>query len=182
MHRIGRILLRIKKIRWRTMLAASVMLCGSFSYALAEERQYKVEAAFLYSFFNYITWPGYISTQEMQKPLICVYGDDPILPYLYYVSDKMAEERTLSVRRISDKDSAAGCHILFIRHRLSFSMTSLANDTLVVFKPDDPLDRGGMVELAEDGERISVKINQSLLEQQHFQISSRLLELAQIIK
>ncbi len=26
-----------------------------------EDRQYKVEAVFLYNFFNYITWPGHSS-------------------------------------------------------------------------------------------------------------------------
>lgn len=154
----------------------------SFS-AAADDRQYKVESAYLYSFFNYITWPGYGSPQKMTNPLICLSGRDPVVPYLEYIRDKMKEERQLTIRIVNEDDTISGCHIFFIRHRLSSRLLSmLPNDTLVVFKPDDPLDRGGMVELSEDGERIAIRINQQQLEEKNFQVSSRLLDLAQKVR
>lgn len=168
------------------MLIGAIVAISAFSPAYAEERQYKIESAFLYSFFNYVTWPGYASPQQLQHSVICVYGDDPILPYLEYIRGKIASERTLTLRSVAEseeKDTYTGCHILFIRHRLSPHLLDLiAKDTLVVFKPDDPLDRGGMIELAEDGERIIIKINQPMLEENGFQVSSRLLDLVQKVK
>jgi len=165
------------------LLAATMPLCGFSSGAPAQDRQYKIEAAFLYSFFNYITWPDYATPQALEKPAICVYNDDPLLPYLTYISGKMAAERQLTVRSVNDEESVSGCHMLFMRHRISPRMlAAVPASTLTVFKPDDPLDRGGMVELSEDEERITIKINQSQLEQSGFHVSSRLLNLAQSIK
>lgn len=182
MHRVYFNYERLKK-SCQTILAVLVTLLIFSNPSLAEERQYKLEAAFLYSFFNYITWPGLLSPQDLQKPIVCVYGDDPIIPYLSYISNKMAEERTLIVKTVKYAEAIAGCNIYFIRHRLSQDMEqSIPNDTLVVFKPDDPLDSAGMIELAQDGERISIKIDQPRLEKDGFQISSRLLDLARKVR
>ena len=149
----------------------------------AQERLYKIEAAFLYNFFNYITWPGYDSPQALREPIICVYEQDPILPYLEYVRGKIANERVLTLRVVNEDNIGSGCHILFMRHRVPYRiLSSLSQDTLTVLKPDDPLDRGGMIELSEDGERLEIRINQQQLEQKHFQVSSRLLDLVQRVK
>jgi hypothetical protein len=165
------------------MLAACALLCAVPAASRADERQYKIEAAFLYNFFNYITWPGTSSPQALEKPVICVYGDDPILNSLDYIRGKTGAERELTVRKVSDTSETEGCNILFMRHRISPRMLgALPNSTLTVFKPDDPLDRGGMIELSEDDERITIKINQSQLAQNGFQVSSRLLNLAQLVK
>jgi hypothetical protein len=159
-------------------MLAAFMLCASSSIPVADERQYKIEAAYLYNFFNYITWPGYPAPQALENPVICVYGGDPILPYLNYMREKVTGQRSLSVRSVADEPSSEGCNILFMRHR-TLPSASLPASTLTVFKPDDPLDSGGMIELAQDGDRISIKIHQSQLEKNGFSVSSRLLDLAQ---
>ncbi len=164
-------------------LAVSVFLCAFSPHALADERQYKIEAAYLYSFFNYIVWPGYDSPQKLHASVICVYDSDPIVPYLDYIRSKMENERTLTIRAVPDEGSFSGCHILFVRHRIPPRLEgALTKDTLLVFKPDDPLDRGGMIELSEDDDRIVIRINQLQLEQHGFHVSSRLLDLAQRVK
>lgn len=168
------------KLAWRSLLAMSSLTYIFSASAFADERQYKIEAAYLYSFFNYITWPGYNSPQELQRPVICTYGNDPLIPYLDYVSNKMEEERVLRVRAVAKGTSTEDCHILFIRHQISYNIQStLQNKTLVVFKPDDPLDRGGMIELTQDNERIAIKIDRDEVQRNGFQISSRLIELSQ---
>lgn len=171
-----------KQITWHGF-AIAVILCLASGQARADARQYKIESAYLYSFFNYITWPGYAAPQDLHKPLICIYGKDPIQPYLEYIRNKVSGERSLSLRSIADGDDTQDCQILFVRHRLpSYMLSSLSKNTLVVFKPDDPLDRGGMIELSEDGERIAMKIDQDQLERKGFQVSSRLLSLARGVK
>lgn len=158
------------------------MLLISTTQSIAQNRQYKIEAAFLYSFFNYITWPGYHSPQALRNPIICIYGQDPILQYLEYVRQKMASERSITIRTIQPGDTTKNCHLFFMRHRVVPSSATPADSTLTVFKPDDPLDRGGMIELAEDEERLTLRINHRALEQNGFQASSRLLELAQRVR
>lgn len=160
----------------------SVMLVGILTpAAYADDRQYKIESAYLYSFFNYITWPGFSSPQAMDTPVICVEENDPAITYLEYIRNKMKAERLLTVRPLSGEQSSVGCHILFIRHRMPKQLSARA-ETLVILKPDDPLDRGGMIELAEDGDRISIRIDQQQLDKNGFQVSSRLLDLVQRVK
>jgi len=182
MHQKTNMMDRLKTACLNVLAAGVIMF--SFSYpAAAADRQYKIESAYLYSFFNYITWPGYDSPQKLKDPVICIAGNDPILPYLDYIRNKMAGERTLTIRAAGDDGAFAGCHILFVRHRIpSRLLSGVPNDTLIVLKPDDPLDRGGMIELTEDGERISININQPLIEGRGFLVSSRLLDLAREVK
>lgn len=169
-----------KALRILLIFCISVFLPAN---AMAQERQYKIEAAYLYSFFNYVTWPGYATPQSMQQRTICVFGEDPILSYLDYARRKMAGEYELTLRSVGEGENTAGCSLFFLRHRISSQMvSSLPPTTLTVFKPDDPLDRGGMIELNEDDERISIKINQPLLERGGFKVSSRLLGLSQVVK
>lgn len=182
MHSINSLGMKCKKA-CRILLAISAIMCIFSLPASAQDREYKIEAAFLYSFFNYITWPGYESPQALRDPVICIYEGDPILPYLDYVSNKMIKERMLSIRVLSDSQSTAGCHILFMQHQIPYYRLHLVDDsTLVVFKPDDPLDRGGMIVLTEDEDHIAIKINLNQLERNGFQVSSRLLDIAHKIR
>lgn len=164
----------------RRIFGIVAALCVLTTPALAQERQYKVEAAFLYSFFNYITWPGYDTPQALKDPVICIYGDDPLVPYLKYVSNKVSAERNLTLRTVS-RNSTDGCHLLFMRHRLP-DISGVDSKTLTVFMPDDPLDRGGLIELTQEEQRIAVKIDQSNMERRGFLISSRLLQLAKRVR
>lgn len=158
-------------------LSAVVSCVLAFS-AFAEERQHKVEAAFVYNFFNYITWPNYDDSQDLKDPIICVYGNDPIVESLKYIQQKMAPTRVITIQVVHKSLQARDCNLLFIRHRLPFDLSALNDTTLTVFKPDDPLDRGGMIDLTEDEEHITIHIDQFEMERKGFKTSSRLLNLA----
>ena len=171
----------IIKKRQAVWLAIALVMCAN-QPALAQEndRYYKVEAAFLYNFFNYITWPGYASPQELHKPTICIYEEDPIQPYLEYVQQKMASERSLDIHVLSNAAAASECNLLFTRHRLTKQdLQVIPSSTLIVTEPLDSLDRGvGMIELDREGQEIQMKINQVDMTEKGFQVSSRLLALA----
>ena len=161
-----------------------------FFYLLAgpviaeEARYYKIEAAFLYNFFNYITWPGYTSPEALTQPTVCLDGNDPVAPYLGYIQQKMAGKRGLLIRKLHEGEAMTGCHMFFLRRNITPAMTQEAfrTHTLIVSELDDPLDRGGVIALAKEDERILMDINQSLLTENGFQISSRLLDLAQKVR
>jgi hypothetical protein len=153
--------------------------------AQAEEaRYYKIEAAFLYNFFNYITWPGYASPEALMQPTICLDGNDPVEPYLAYIQQKMISQHRLHVHTLHEGDSFEGCNMLFLRGTMSEDRLrdALKNHTLIVTGPDDPVDRGGMIQLTKEDERLVMDIDQSLLIQGGFKVSSRLLDLAEQIR
>lgn len=159
--------------------AFAIAACGAPARA-EEPREYKIEAAYLYNFFNYVTWPGYASPQELRQPTICLYGTDPIQPYLHYMERKMEGERKLNVRIVQEGASTKGCQMLFLRRLPSREMEqSIASDTLVVLAAADPLDQGGMIELLHENERVLINIHLPLLSAGGFRISSRLMDLAQ---
>ena len=170
--------------------AGIAMAIGALSYLwplriVAEEpRYYKIEAAFLYNFFNYITWPGYTSPEALTQPVICIESNDPVGPYLAYVQHKMLGQRGLQVRKVMDNGSLAGCHLLFVRHAVSETgvRDALKNNTLIVAEPEDPLDRGAPLDLVKEEERLTLDIDQSRLTAGGFQISSRLLDLAERVR
>lgn len=164
----------------KKLTLCAILLCAPSAAHADDDRFHKVEAAFLYNFFNYITWPGYAAPQELRQPRICIYQDDPITPYLNYVQNKMSSERTLDIRSISENDSMNDCNLLFLRHRLPNStLQSIPSSTLIVTEPLDYLDRGeGMIELTRQGQGIQMSINQKILAENGFQVSSRLLALA----
>lgn len=163
--------------RSHIFLTMLVILLAPTAHA-ADERQFKLEAAFLYNFFNYITWPGYRSPDALKDVTICIESGDPVVPYLSYVQQKMAAQRRLNVHNWTTGDSTDGCHVLFSR---SGSVTA-ANGTLTVSARASYINHGGMIGMVQDEGRIGLRINNSLLNEHGFQASSRLLSLAQEVK
>ncbi len=169
------------RLKTCTLWLALALLCQPPAASAQEtDRYHKVEAAFLYNFFNYITWPDYNSPQDMRTANICIFDDDPIKPYLQYVQQKMTSERTLNIQSVNDAAAISKCNLLFTRHRLADDvLKEIPGSTLIVTEPLDSLDRGqGMIELDRDGQGILMHIDQPQLAENGFQVSSRLLALA----
>jgi len=150
--------------------------------AFAEERVYKVEAAFLYNFLDYITWPP---KNEGNSGVfsICVYGNDSLYNSLDYIKRKKIEERKLDIRRLENGKIASRCHIIFISKDYSGPAPPLQSllgleGALIISDIPGFLDKGGMIELTEEGQRMAISINNSLLSESGFSVSSRLLNIA----
>lgn len=173
--------------RWlrACIFVAAMGICTLASTAQAfDARHYKIEAAFLYNFLNYITWPGYNAPEELKEPIICLENDDAMASYLGYVQQKMQEQRTLHIRTVTEGKALDGCHMIFLRRPIakSYMLRYLQSGILVITEPDDPLDRGGVIELGSEDERLTVSIDNSLLSQHGFRVSSRLLNLAEQVR
>ncbi len=171
--------------RFSAALALGMLFTLAPGLLLAQDaRQYKIEAAYLYNFFNYITWPGMASPKELKSPTICVYRPDPIEFYLKYLQQKKAAEKQIEIRIITENKSLKGCNLIFSRYQLSRKEMREAHDNhvLTVSNLFDPLDRGGRIELLQQEDRIAITINQTQLEKEGFQLSSRLLNIAQEVR
>ena len=172
--------------RLKAALAAVCLLCLLSPPALAQERIYKIEAAFLYNFFNYIVWPG--MDEPPREGTICVRSRDPVLPYLEYIQRRPNQERRLKVRPLPvdaiNIQDIRGCHILFLRDIKSEYLLEMQKEVL----------RKGVLLVAEDnnfasainifpqGERLIIDINNTALKEADFRVSSHLLNLAREVK
>lgn len=169
-------------IRYGVMALAAALLAHT-ACAMANpessERQYKLEAAFLYNFFNYVTWPGYSAPSELRDVTICVAGRDPILRYLSYVQERMADERQITVKEWQEGQSLDACHILYSRNG---NIPALENATLTVSTQSQFIKRGGMIGISEVDGRMGISVNNNAMNRNGFQVSSRLLRIAQEVK
>jgi len=157
-----------------------------FSYAaIAEDRQYKLEAAFLYNFFNYIAWPGYHTPEDLKHATICIESNDPLQPYLEYIKEKKLGQRTFKIIPLSADSDIKNCQIFFVRSTSQLTemhSSALAKGVLLVSDAPDFVENGGMIGLSPEGERMAIEINNTGLKQADFNVSSLLLNLARKVE
>jgi hypothetical protein len=151
--------------------------------------EYEVEAAYLFNFGKFVTWPANAAATASGQPLtICVLGEDPFGETLYrLVQDEKIGGKTVADRQISRPEDAASCAILYI----SSSEESRLNHILLTLK-DAPvltvsdiagfLDRGGMVQFIVRGSHVRFAVNLAPVQRDHMMLSSELLKVAVSVK
>jgi hypothetical protein len=177
------------RARCRAVLAALCLCCLLVRPASADERTYKVEAAFLYNFFNYIAWPGTDAPGALQQGTICIRARDPIRPYLEYSQRRQAsQERRLIIRPLPvdaiNIQDISGCHILFLRDIGSEYLAEVQSEALkkgVLLVAEDSA-FSSAINIFPQGDRLVLDINNTALKAANFKVSSRLLNLAREIR
>jgi len=150
--------------------------------------EYQLKAVFLFNFTKYVEWPAATFTDSQAPFVIGVLGDDPFGPALdETVRGEKVNGRALVVRRytakeeIKDKD----CQILFISQseasRLEQIVAALkGRGVLTVGDFDKFTDRGGMIWLVTENNKIRLKINLEAAKAANLTISSNLLRAADV--
>ena len=177
--------------RFRLGLAAAaavLIVGGAAPAALDAPSEYQVKAACLCRFGNYVEWPEGAFPDADSPFTIGILGKDPFGPAL----EKTAEGKNIGGRRIVTRrfqrvDEVRACHILFIsrseRGRLAQILERLGRSrTLTVSETDQFLQRGGMINFIIESKRVGFEINPDAAERAGLRISSRLLELARIVR
>jgi len=146
--------------------------------------EYRLKAAFLYQFTKYVAWPS-----EPDGPIsICVLGDDPFGATLdATLADKTAAGQSLVARRIGSASAGASCRILFVsrseRGNLDATLSALAHrPTLTVADMEGFPQRGGMINLKLEDERIRLEVNPDNAARAGLKIRSELLRLADVVR
>ena len=153
--------------------------------AIADESQQAllVEAGFVLKFPAFVSWPtkGAIEQTGFQ---VCVVGDTDIEQALREVARHSvlfgAEPR---IRRVYGLSQLESCHLLFISRfeedRLATILGEIAGDpVLTVGNTTGYANKGVMINLFLDGEKVRFEINRSAVESSGLDVSFRLLEAA----
>jgi len=157
---------------------------GNVSAGLAQgTSEYEVKAAFLYNFAKFVEWPAPPSSGFA----LCVVGDDPFGDRL----EKMVGGKTLNglpidVRRLRIGENPRRCQVAFIGaadHESRAVLETLrgANVLTVGDSPNFARD-GGIINFILKDNKVYFEINVDAAEQAHLKISSKLLNLAKIIR
>lgn len=154
----------------------------------AEISQQQVEAAYLYKFGGYVTWPATAFAAPDSPIVIGVAGADSVADNLAaLVAGRSIGGRPVVVKRIHGEDQLAGVHILFIGTPGSPQSSSLFESSrkqpiLVVTEGKDGLAQGGAVSFVMVDERVRFDVSLDAVETNGLKLSSQLLSVAHVVK
>src|SRR5438309_10577926 len=136
------------------LLLALGVVCSGGVVAVAESlapTMHQVEAAFLFNFAKFVTWPDDAFRRSEDSLIIGVLGEDPVGVILEEtVRDKTIMGKKLAVKRFLRVQDAVNSHILFLsaseEGHLPQTMKALEKtNVLTVSDMDQFAERGGMV-------------------------------------
>lgn len=150
--------------------------------------EYELKAAFLYNFIKFTEWPAEEIAKSGQPFVIGVLGKDPFGAAL----DKVVEGETvykkpILTKRFSRLEDAANSHVLFISssegNNLPAILRALDNHSiLTVSEIENFAQRGGVINLKKENERIVFEINIDAARNAGLTMNAQLLKLAKIVK
>jgi hypothetical protein len=161
-----------------------MLLAGDASAALSEHR---LKAVFLFNFTRFIEWPASAFAAADAPFVIGVFGRDPFGSDLDDVArGEMVDGRRLLVRRVQTVQDAAACQMLFIPQSEQASLDEILaalarSNTLTVSDLDGSAQRGAMIRLITDHDRIRLRINVDAARAAGLTISSKLLRASEIV-
>jgi hypothetical protein len=153
----------------------------------APSAEYRIKAAFLFNFVQFVEWPESAFPNERAPLVICVAGTDPFGNALDQVIEgESVGKRRLIVRRTGNPEGLDTCHLLFVsrseKARLGKVLDAVGSSTpvLTVSDIDGFVVRGGAIGLFLEHHRVRFEINPSNAQRRGLKLSSQLLDLGRI--
>ena len=171
-----------------TALALSTLVLPAYAQTPLPdpEREYALKSVFLYNFCRFIGWPEKAFASPTEPLIIGVIGQDPFGSLLEEaVQGESIGSRPIRIEHYREPREAARCHLLFISRsempRLNQILAAVAGRAVVtVGETDLFLERGGMIALTTEQNRVRLRINPNKLRAASLDVSSKLLRVADI--
>lgn len=151
-------------------------------------REHQIKAAFLYNFGRYVQWPAEAFADAEAPFVIGVLGSSPVASNLRPVAQtKKIQERPVLIRQFSDPKEMARCHILFVsadvepETQAKAVQRCLGQPVLLVGENGDFVQRGGMIDMRIEGNRVRVYVALKAAQREALVVSSKLLQVAQVV-
>ena len=180
-HRVGACLCMLLTL-WSLVLGD--VRAGAESSAPSRQQ---VQAAFLFNFAKFVTWPDEAFKHNPDMLIIGVIGEDPFGAILEEtVHDKTILGKRLAVRRFAKIEDATNSQILFLgsseeNHLSSIIKTLEKTNTLTVSDIDQFAEQGGMVAFTLEDQKVRFSVNMEAVERAELKMGSQLLKLARIV-
>ena len=168
-------------------MLASLLPAQGVAFAQSKADEYRVKAAFLFNFAQFVEWPADQSAGKERPLTLCSIGDDRIHEALRStVLGKKVNGSPVTIRFLMHPRDAFGCHVLFVasdeKKIVSAWLPELRNaPMLTVGETADFAEQGGMIRFCLDDDKVRFEINPTAAERASLKISSRLLLLAKNI-
>lgn len=156
--------------------------------AFPEVTDVQVKVAFLYNFAKYAKWPPEVAAPGPPRAFaIAILGADPFGSALDdMLRGKRVGDSDVVVRRIERPEDVQDARILYVSEseadRLPWIFKRLEGTAvLTVGEMTRFAERGGVVQLRTEGNRVRIEINVGAAQRARLTISSELLKLARIV-
>ncbi len=187
---------RLLKARLVSILGAGLgaLFIGLVSWELCVAQvqpkvvpEYTIKAAFLYHFTLFIEWPSLGPVDSAQPFDICVLGRDPFGPLLDVLAREHVKGKPVRIMRLKKVEAARSCHVVYVSKSETPQLVAIlqylrGHGILTVGEMDDFAKAGGMIQFISENKKISFAINVSAAQRDRLIISSKLLNLATIVK
>ena len=150
--------------------------------------EYEVKAVFLYNFAKFVEWPSDPSSNAREPITVCIAGNDPFGKTLdQTILDKTANGRRFMIQRFTREEDASGCQILFTGSSDQTYIRSLlavlkGSSVLTVGETEGFLRLGGIIDFTLEENKVRFKINVDAAERARLKISSKLLNVAKVVR
>ena len=183
---------RRSRIGARRIACAVLCILAAIPTAPAQDEspplEFQVKAAFLYNFAKFARWPPEAFTDPDAPFVFCVLDDEPLAQALdQAVLGKTVEGRGFRVRRLTGADEAGSCQILHLGAvelpRLAGLLKTVRGEpVLTVGETPGFASQGGIINFIIRDNRLRFEINPDAAERAGLRISSKLLQLASIVR
>jgi hypothetical protein len=141
---------------------------------------------FLYQFCRFMEWPNSAFSSPNDPLIIGVIGDDPFGSLLQEaVQGETYHGRPIRIEHYRSPRDIKRCHLLFVSRsevaQMGEILSAIAGKNVVtVGETDGFLEKGGMIALTADRNRVRLRVNASSLRAANVDVSSKLLRVAEI--
>jgi len=148
----------------------------------------QVKAAFLLNFIKFVDWPADTSRAPAGPWQVAVLGDSCFAHALSHLAaGRTVKERSLTVRSVKRLEDAYPCHALFIGSGADALVPAAtapdsSHAVLTVGEPGLFERSGGMIWFVVGEDRVRFAINKDTARQAGLRISSKLLDLAVVVR
>jgi hypothetical protein len=184
--------MRSRRHRHAPLAAALAALVGVVSGAFpvtapaqepAEYSEYQIKAGFLYNFAKLVDWPA----NTPRTLTLCIAGEDPFGTARNAMQDKTIGDRTLAVRTTMLPAELQDCQMVFFARsenvRLPALLEGLRGRPILTVGDEAGLAARGLIaSFYVEGDRVRFEINMDAARRARLSISSRLLNLARIVR
>src|SRR5438128_130855 len=148
---------------------------------------HQVQAAFLFNFAKFVTWPEDAFHRSGSALIIGVLGEDPFGAVLEEtVRDKTVMGKKLAVKRFARIQDAVNSHILFLSSSEESQLLPLLKvlekaTVLTVSDMEQFAERGGMVAFTVEDQKVRFNVNGAARGRAGLKMSAQLLKLSRIV-
>ncbi len=172
--------MKTRKLIAFRLIAGLLLSIGIVDSSHAEsDSEAAVKVAFIYNFFKFIEWPAAVAAQSSYN--LCLSSETAFGDALSMLEGKTINGKPLNVWRDVAGNMLENCHMVFVGAGTNpADYLASARILPVVTVSDDAgfVQKGGVIGLLRDGNRLSFEINLDIARANGIHINANLLKLA----